>query len=101
MADEIDAIARVGNGAPANFAQSQSGGKASVRSGAQPAGGSDDQPSTADVQAAVQRGNEHLAPVNRVLELQVDAATGLTVATIRNSATGAVLQQAPSTDSLR
>ena len=39
--------------------------------------------------------NAHLASVNRVLELRVDPATGLIIATIRNAQTGAVLQQMP------
>ena len=57
-------------------------------------------PSSEDVQAALQRINEHLASVNRVIQLQVDTQTGLTIATVRNSNTGEVLQQYPAEDSL-
>ncbi|MGH8139245.1 MAG: flagellar protein FlaG [Steroidobacteraceae bacterium] len=56
------------------------------------------QPSTQEVQAAIKQINEHLASVNRVLDFRVDAATGLTIATIRNAQTGAILQQIPGTD---
>ena len=39
--------------------------------------------------------------VSRVLELKVDAGSGLTVATVKDSQTGEVLQQFPGTDALR
>jgi len=58
-------------------------------------------PSTMTLQAAVQQVNAHLAAYGRVMELRVDAASGITVATIRNSETGAVLQQMPSEDIVR
>jgi uncharacterized FlaG/YvyC family protein len=44
--------------------------------------------------------NQRLAAVGRVMTLNVDAGSGLTVATIRNSQTGDVLEQFPSTDSI-
>jgi len=44
--------------------------------------------------------NSQLSGYSRVLELTVDAASGLTVATVRNSQTGAVLQQFPGTNQL-
>jgi uncharacterized FlaG/YvyC family protein len=53
------------------------------------------QPSAREIQAAVDRANANLASSNRVLDFRVDAATGITVAMIRNSQTGAVLQQIP------
>jgi uncharacterized FlaG/YvyC family protein len=53
-----------------------------------------------DLNAAVGRVNDRLSSYSRVLELNVDAASGLTVATIKDSQTGAVLQQFPSADSL-
>jgi flagellar protein FlaG len=53
------------------------------------------QPSAREIQAAVDGANANLASSNRVLDFRVDAATGLTVAMIRNSQTGAVLQQIP------
>jgi uncharacterized FlaG/YvyC family protein len=53
------------------------------------------QPSAREIQAAVDRANANLASSNRVLDFRVDAATGITIAMIRNSQTGAVLQQMP------
>jgi uncharacterized FlaG/YvyC family protein len=53
------------------------------------------QPSAQEVQAAVDRANANLSSSNRVLDFRVDAATGITIAMIRNSQTGAVLQQMP------
>jgi uncharacterized FlaG/YvyC family protein len=58
------------------------------------------QPSAQDIQDAVTQVNERLSSVNKVLELGVDAGSGLTVATIRDSQTGEVLEQYPSTDSI-
>jgi uncharacterized FlaG/YvyC family protein len=58
------------------------------------------QPSAQDIQDAVQQVNDRLVDSDRVLELNVDSGTGLTVATIKNSQTGEVLGQFPSTDSL-
>jgi uncharacterized FlaG/YvyC family protein len=58
------------------------------------------QPNPEAVQAAVDRINDHLASVNRVLELHVDATTGLTVATITDAQTGEVLQQMPAENSI-
>jgi uncharacterized FlaG/YvyC family protein len=55
-------------------------------------------PSAAEIQAAVDKANANLASSNRVLSFRVDAATGLTIAQIRNSQTGAVLQQIPGAD---
>jgi uncharacterized FlaG/YvyC family protein len=58
------------------------------------------QPSAQEIQDAVNQVNDRLSSVNRVLELGVDAASGLTVATIRDSQTGDVLEQYPGTDSI-
>ena len=58
------------------------------------------QPSAQDIQDAVSQVNERLSGVDKVLELGVDAGSGLTVATIRDSQTGEVLEQYPSTDSI-
>ena len=58
------------------------------------------QPSAQEIQDAVSQVNDRLSGVNRVLELGVDAGSGLTVATIRDSQTGEVLEQYPSTDSI-
>jgi uncharacterized FlaG/YvyC family protein len=53
-----------------------------------------------DLQDAVAKVNNQLSSVSRVLELSVDASTGLTVATVKDSESGEVLQQFPGTDSL-
>ena len=58
------------------------------------------QPSAQEIQDAVNQVNDRLASVNRVLELGVDAGSGLTVATIRDSQTGDVIEQYPGTDSI-
>ena len=58
------------------------------------------QPSAQEIQDAVNQVNDRLAKNSRVLQLNVDAGTGLTVATIKNSQTGEVLGQFPSTDSI-
>src|SRR5256885_2861694 len=44
--------------------------------------------------------NARLSSVSRVLELKVDAGSGLTVATVKDSRTGEALQQFPGTNSL-
>ncbi len=58
------------------------------------------QPSAKDIQDAVNTVNARLSSVSRVLELKVDAGSGLTVATVKDSRTGEVLQQFPGADSL-
>jgi uncharacterized FlaG/YvyC family protein len=58
------------------------------------------QPSAQELQAAVSRVNNHLSSYSRVLELNVDVASGLTVATVKDAQTGQVLQQFPGTDAL-
>jgi flagellar protein FlaG len=55
-------------------------------------------PSPQDIQSAVDKANDNLSGSNRVLDYRVDAATGLSIATIRNSQTGVVLQQIPGAD---
>ena len=58
------------------------------------------QPSPQEIQSSLAQVNERLATINRVMTLNVDAGSGLTVATIRDSQTGEVLEQFPSTDSI-
>jgi hypothetical protein len=53
------------------------------------------QPSAQEIQDAVKQVNDRLSGSSRVLQLNVDAGTGLTVATIKNSQTGEVLGQFP------
>jgi uncharacterized FlaG/YvyC family protein len=57
-------------------------------------------PTALALQTAVTQANANLANYNRVLDFGVDAGTGLSVATIRDAQTGAVLQQVPGTDML-
>ncbi len=57
-------------------------------------------PTAQQIQAELKKVNAHLAGINRVMELQVDRATGLTIVTIKNSQTGEVLQQYPGSDSV-
>jgi len=76
--------------------------------GATDASSMDDSPSSSTVrqqsaqewQAAVNRVNDRLSSYSRVLELNVDVASGLTVATVKDAQTGKVLQQFPGTDAL-
>lgn len=58
------------------------------------------QPSAQDIQDAVRQVNDRLSDSGRVLQLDVDAGTGLTVATIKNSQTGEILGQFPTTDAI-
>jgi len=53
------------------------------------------QPTSAEVSDAIAAANANLSSSNRTLEYRVDAATGISIATIRNSQTGIVLQQIP------
>jgi uncharacterized FlaG/YvyC family protein len=61
-----------------------------VAGAAQPA-----HPTTQEIASAIAAANANLASSNRVLDYRVDAATGISIAMIRNSQTGAVLQQIP------
>jgi flagellar protein FlaG len=84
--------ARHGAGSTA-AAQATAGSDAAVA--AQPA----KQPSAADeINNAVAAANANLASSNRTLEYRVDAATGISVAMIRDSQTGVVVQQIPGAD---
>jgi uncharacterized FlaG/YvyC family protein len=64
---------------------------ASAAAAAQPA----NRPSTQEIDSAIAAANANLASSGRVLDYRVDAATGISIAVIRNSHTGAVLQQIP------
>ena len=87
QSDAIDSIGAVGAADNASLDDSAPAAPAS------PSG-------TQQLQDAVDQVNEHLSSFARVLELNVDAASGLTVATIRDSQTGQVLQQFPGADAL-
>jgi uncharacterized FlaG/YvyC family protein len=58
-------------------------------------------PARDDVAAAVSAANSNLAAYNRVLDFKVDSESGLSIAVIRNSQTGEVLQQIPSPDMVK
>jgi len=55
-------------------------------------------PVAASLQESVDRINARLASSSRVLQLRVDAETGITIAEIKSSTTGQVLQQIPGAD---
>jgi flagellar protein FlaG len=56
------------------------------------------EPTTQEIQSAVAAANANLASSNRQLDYRVDAATGISIALIRNSQTGVVVQQIPGAD---
>jgi uncharacterized FlaG/YvyC family protein len=56
------------------------------------------QPTSGEISEAVAAANANLSNSDRTLEYRVDAATGISIATIRNSQTGVVLQQIPGAD---
>ena len=58
-------------------------------------------PAPATLDAALRQINAKLSDSGRAVELRVDAATGLTVAAVLSTQTGAVIQQFPSEDVLR
>ena len=94
---------------PADVATSYQGSEVTARARvsaapvtqpAQPAAAADTgpparQPTTQEIDSAIGAANANLASSNRVLDYRVDAATGISIAMIRNSQTGAVLQQIP------
>jgi uncharacterized FlaG/YvyC family protein len=61
-------------------------------------GGPAKQPTTQEINSAIAAANANLASSNRELEYRVDAATGISIALIRNSQTGVVVQQIPGAD---
>jgi uncharacterized FlaG/YvyC family protein len=58
------------------------------------------QPTAQEVTSAIAAANANLASSGRVLDYRLDAATGISIAVIRNSQTGAVMQQIPGTNIL-
>lgn len=58
------------------------------------------QPTKEEVDSAIAAANANLASSNRLLDYHVDSATGISIALIRNSRTGEVLQQIPGADLL-
>jgi len=55
-------------------------------------------PTAQEIQSAIAAANANLASSDRVLDYRVDAATGISVALIRDAQTGVVLQQIPGAD---
>lgn len=53
------------------------------------------------VRAAAQQIDSYLRSVNRMLEFRIDAETGVTVITVRETATGEVIRQIPGEEVLR
>ena len=114
MAEQIDSIGSVGSATSADLPSSHdSPGLPSAAPSRAPATDASSRPSAAprtdavagsappSLQAAVEQLNARLAGADRVLELRVDAATGITVAELKNASTGQVLRQMPSDDVLR
>jgi uncharacterized FlaG/YvyC family protein len=65
-----------------------------VTAASQPA----EQASADEISTAVAASNANLSSSNRKLDYRVDAVTGISIATIRNSVTGVVVQQMPGAD---
>lgn len=55
-------------------------------------------PTQAEISEAVAAANINLSSSDRTLEYRVDSATGISIATIRNTQTGVVVQQIPGTN---
>jgi uncharacterized FlaG/YvyC family protein len=105
MVEESESFGSIGaigsaDSAPSYDSSPGTPSSATVASAQQLAQQSARQPSAQEIQDAVNQVNDRLSSVNRVLELGVDAGSGLTVATIRDSQTGEVLEQYPGTDSI-
>src|SRR5579862_7619117 len=106
MVEEIGAISSIGSGDPGSTATLPA--SAAVRPSRpapqqapqQPASKAPQPSSAQQIQADLNKVNTQLASSNRVMQMQVDRATGLTIVTVRNSTTGEVLQQFPSADSV-
>jgi uncharacterized FlaG/YvyC family protein len=78
-------------GAGSAVANQSGGGGARVAILPQPA----QQPSGEEINKAIAAANANLASSGRTLEYRVDAVTGISIAMIRNSQTGVVVQQIP------
>jgi uncharacterized FlaG/YvyC family protein len=112
MVEEIGAIGAIGSGDPGSTAtlpasaavrplQPSAAGHDPQKAPAQPAPQPfPAQPNTRQIQADLDKVNARLASSNRVMQMQVDRATGLTIVQVKNSQTGEVLQQFPSSDSV-
>ncbi len=112
MVEEIGGIGpvgSVGSGDPGSTAAlPASAAVRPLRAAARPSPQQAPQPQAApkaaqasQIQADLNQVNARLASEDRVMEMQVDRASGLTIVTVRSSTTGEVLQQFPGTDSVR
>ena len=102
----IGAVGSVGSGDPGSTATLPASAavhplRAATRPSAQSAPQPQSAPQASQIQADFNKVNARLAADNRVMEMQVDRASGLTIVTVKNSTTGEVLQQFPGTDSVR
>ena len=79
-------------------AQTANDSAAAATSVAAAASQSAKQPSAQEISDAVAAANVNLGSSNRTLDYQVDAVTGISITTIRNSQTGVVVQQIPGAD---
>ena len=52
-------------------------------------------PTAEEINSAIAAANANLASADKTLDYKVDAVTGISITTIRNSVTGAVVQQIP------
>ena len=52
-------------------------------------------PTAEEINSAIAAANANLASADKTLDYKVDAVTGISITTIRNSLTGAVVQQIP------
>ncbi|HYK25092.1 MAG TPA: flagellar protein FlaG [Steroidobacteraceae bacterium] len=121
MTEELDSILPVGASSSSGFsgsrvdvihapqpippvrpAQRPAPSPAAAAAGGSPGGGASPRLTAAQaaqsLQESVDRLNARLASSNRVVELRVDAETGITIAEIKNPTTGVVVQQIPGTD---
>jgi uncharacterized FlaG/YvyC family protein len=90
--------ATVAGSASASQVAAATSSSAATAASAAAASKSTNAPSAQDIQSAVDAANANLSSSNRQLDYRVDAATGLTIAMIRNSQTGVVVQQIPGAD---
>ncbi len=86
---------------PSSSVASPSAGSTTAPSGAPSSAAaprSAKEPTAQEIASALAAANSNLASSNRQLDYRVDAATGISIALIRNSQTGVVLQQIPGAD---
>jgi uncharacterized FlaG/YvyC family protein len=80
---------------PGSDARSPSGPRAAVQPPSSAAAKPAKAPTAQEIKGAIASANDNLASANRELDYRVDAVTGISVALIRDTQTGVVLQQIP------